>query len=263
MRGRIAPVDRRLLPVCCPAGADAALAGGAGSVAAAHMQRDPLGTVPALCLPLTERGPLFRGGLVASTMAWTPQAVNVPVRKAVENAGDNLSVLLTTAWPSVDNLATAGDRTWKPRIHHAGDQPVRSGQLVDKEKNSATIAQRRIPTGSAARADGQAGEWRRRGVKGGSPASPERAVGGRRRRAVGGGGGRAVGGGRRGLAGPGDLDRGVELRESDRGGERPGRWSVGKTDAGAWDTQGHDAEISPASRTSRGRFGKAAGQSRT
>jgi hypothetical protein len=41
--------------------------------------------------------------------------------------------------------------------------------------------------------------------------------------------------------------------------EAAGRWSVGSADAGAWDTQGHDAEISPASRTARGRFGKAAG----
>jgi hypothetical protein len=181
------------------------------------MQRDPLGTVPALCLPLTERGPLFRGGLVASTMAWTPQAVNVPVRKAVENSGDNLSVLLTTAWTSVDNLATVGDRTWKPQIHHGGDQPVGSGQLVDKEK---------LPC---------------RSPKDASPPG-ERGLQRRVRTARSEGGGRCVAGGR-----PGGV---------------AGRWSVASADTGAWDTQGHDAEISPASRTARGRFGKAAGQSR-
>jgi hypothetical protein len=98
-------------------------------------QRDPRTTVdPRSAFPLQSESPLIAGSLVASTIPWSPQAVNEGVPIPVENLGDNSPCLLTTSdclWTTAPMLGTGGGRT---KFLQARDQPVRCGQLVDREK---------------------------------------------------------------------------------------------------------------------------------
>jgi hypothetical protein len=102
-----------------------------------QMARPPGNRRLALCLPLTEREPLIAGGLVASTIARSPEAVNEAVSIPVENSGDNSPRLLTSCdclWTTSPILGTARGRT---KFDQGRDQPVRCDQLVDREKNPA------------------------------------------------------------------------------------------------------------------------------
>src|SRR6266536_2933400 len=104
-----------LLPGCCPwriAASDRASLGNERVWSCRTRPSTAAGSRSAF--PLQSEGLCPAEGLVASTMACPPQAVNAPVPKAVDNSGDNWPPLLTTAADSVDNQPAAGDSPVEP-----------------------------------------------------------------------------------------------------------------------------------------------------